>query len=110
METTFYLKRFILSLTFSLVIMFPSVINYSYVHNNHSHNICKDKSTHFHKKINVCHLCDFYFPSNDLSFEYNSSLILEIGYSSSVPEYNSFFLNLKLNNKNSRGPPSSFES
>lgn len=93
----------------AIALVFPSLVQFSHIFENHEHNFCGDVTTHLHEQKLDCDLGDFHFThfhfEETISYEtpiIEASTVVEITYTSR--RYHTLSTSIGL-----RGPPTLLE-
>lgn len=90
----------------TLIFLFPSLLQFEHLFENHEHSACKESSVHFHQKNLDCSIYDFHFSVFSFLPSASENILTHI------PRYSPLFYVLEdiYNNPNFhytlRGPPS----
>ena len=95
----------LLSLFFSFIILFPSLLSLEHFV-NHDHPTCDDNGIHFHQPEFDCLTCD-YIANNftDYSVDENLNIFIEYQKTDILNSYNTSFGAQFISFKKNRAPP-----
>jgi hypothetical protein len=88
-----------------LVFLFPSLLQFEHLFENHKHATCNDNTVHFHQKSLNCNIYDFHFSFFSFHPNFPEDVILNIPpLSPAYAVLSEVFSNLKIP-YSLRGPP-----
>ena len=86
--------------------MLPMTVQFAHIFEAHEHISCQEKSTHIHKKVTECKICDFHFFPITYDFSGYSEYVKATISSIVVLSFTALFINSFTNNTTLlRGPP-----
>ncbi len=91
---------------FSLAILFPGIVKFTHLFEDHAHVACSETKQHIHEKKFDCEINDFHGNSFDVPYlDYSYSATPKVYHSEATPYFPSF-TSEKPQDFFRRGPPS----
>ena len=96
----------IVALLLFAALMLPTAVQFFHVFEGHEHNTCSEKTTHIHKSITNCDICDFHLVSFNYNItKYPNLLVPKIPVGVDVKFTSLLFHSFKTTNTQLRAPP-----
>lgn len=96
----------LLALVLFAALLLPTAVQFFHILEGHEHITCSEKTTHIHKSVTTCDICDFHLVSFNYNIaKYSNLLVPKIPIRVDVSFTSLRFHSFKITNTQLRAPP-----
>ena len=106
MDSRKQIGKNIVALLLFVALMLPTAVQFFHVFEGHEHNTCSEKTTHIHKSITKCDICDYHLASFNYDIaKYPDLLLPKIPVKIEADFTSLQFHSFQITNTQLRAPP-----